>query len=135
MKIDDLKGIKRGRLRLGVITTAKYFAPELLGEFCKQFPGVGSALKVSNRDRILERICANEDDLYIMGQAPEGQPDVEALAFAPNPLVVMAPRDHPGGRKEHPARPHRRGALHPARAGLGDSRRHPEAVRGAWDPS
>ena len=95
MKIDDLKGIKRGRLRLGVITTAKYFAPELLGEFCKQFPGVGSALKVSNRDRILERICANEDDLYIMGQAPEGQPDVESLAFAPNPLVVMAPRDHP----------------------------------------
>jgi len=95
MKVDDLKGIKRGRLRLGVITTAKYFAPELLGEFCKHYPGVESALKVSNRDRILERISASEDDLYIMGQAPDGPPDVEALAFAPNPLVVMAPRDHP----------------------------------------
>jgi DNA-binding transcriptional LysR family regulator len=56
---------------------------------------VESALKVSNRDRILERISASEDDLYIMGQAPDGPPDVEALAFAPNPLVVMAPRDHP----------------------------------------
>jgi len=40
MKMDDLKGIKRGRLRLGVITTTTYFAPELLGEFCKHYPGI-----------------------------------------------------------------------------------------------
>lgn len=95
MKVADLKGIKRGRLRLGVITTAKYFAPEVLGEFCHLYPGIEVALKVSNRDRIIERINANEDDLYIMGQAPAEQADVEAYTFAPNPLVVMAPRDHP----------------------------------------
>jgi len=103
MKIADLKGIKRGRLRLGVITTAKYFAPEVLGEFCKLYPGIEVALKVSNRDRVIERINANEDDLYIMGQAPSDQLDVEALPFAPNPLVVMAPRDHPlVGKKNIP---------------------------------
>lgn len=95
MKLADLKGIKRGRLRLGVITTAKYFAPEILGEFCQQYPGIEVALKVSNRDRIIERINANEDDLYIMGQAPADQSDVEAFPFAPNPLVFMAPRNHP----------------------------------------
>ena len=83
------------RLRLGVITTAKYFAPEILGEFCQQYPGIEVALKVSNRDRIIERINANEDDLYIMGQAPSDQSDIEAFPFAPNPLVVMAPRNHP----------------------------------------
>ncbi|WP_043758117.1 LysR family transcriptional regulator [Imhoffiella purpurea] len=95
MKVADLKGLKRGRLRLGVITTAKYFAPEVLGEFCKLYPGIEVALKVSNRDRIIERLTANEDDLYIMGQSPNDQLDVEAVPFAPNPLVVMAPRDHP----------------------------------------
>jgi DNA-binding transcriptional LysR family regulator len=95
MKVADLKGIKRGRLRLGVITTAKYFAPEVLGEFCKLYPGIEVALKVSNRDRIMERIAASEDDLYIVGQAPGDQVDVETVAFAPNPLAVMAPRDHP----------------------------------------
>ena len=95
MTVADLKGIKRGRLRLGVITTAKYFAPEVLGEFCKLYPGIEVALKVSNRDRIIERINANEDDLYIMGQAPSDQFNVEARAFAPNPLVMLAPRDHP----------------------------------------
>jgi DNA-binding transcriptional LysR family regulator len=103
MKIADLKGIKRGRLRLGVITTAKYFAPEILGEFCKLYPGIEVALKVSNRDRIIERINANEDDLYIMGQTPDEQFEVDAIPFAPNPLVVMAPRNHPlCGKKNVP---------------------------------
>ena len=95
MKISDLKGMKRGRLRLGAITTAKYFAPEVLGEFSVQYPGIDVALKVTNRDRIIERMRANEDDLYIMGQAPTDEMEMVSFAIAPNPLVVMAPRNHP----------------------------------------
>jgi DNA-binding transcriptional LysR family regulator len=95
MQMADLKGMRRGRLRLGVITTAKYLAPEILGEFSRLYPGVDVALKVTNRDRIVERMLANEDDLYIMGQAPSDELEVESYPFAPNPLVVMAPRDHP----------------------------------------
>ncbi|MET0049560.1 MAG: LysR substrate-binding domain-containing protein [Candidatus Thiodiazotropha sp.] len=95
MKVAEIKGIRRGRLRLGVITTAKYFAPEVLGEFCQEYPGIDVALKVSNRDRIIERINRNEDDLYIMGHTPSDLSDVHAFPFAPNPLVVMAPRSHP----------------------------------------
>ncbi|MGD8999814.1 MAG: LysR substrate-binding domain-containing protein [Granulosicoccaceae bacterium] len=95
MKVADLKGMKRGRLRMGVITTAKYLAPEILGEFSRLYPGIDLALKVTNRERIITRMHDNEDDLYIMGQAPEEELDVEAYPFAPNPLVVMAPRDHP----------------------------------------
>lgn len=94
MKIADLQGLKRGRLRLAVITTVKYLAPELLGKFSQKFPGIELALKVTNRDRILERMYANEDDLYITGQVPEGDFEVEAYKFAYNPLVVMAPRNH-----------------------------------------
>ncbi len=95
MKLSEHKGMKRGRLRLGVVTTAKYFVPEVLGEFCRLYPGIDVALKVSNRDRIIERFNAYEDDLYIMGQAPDDIRDLVSYPFAPNPLVVMAPRDHP----------------------------------------
>ena len=95
MKVADLKGMKRGRLRMGVVTTAKYLAPEILGQFSRLYPGIELALKVTNRERIIERMHANEDDLYIMGQAPVGQIDVETYHFAPNPLVLIAPRDHP----------------------------------------
>jgi len=95
MKIFDMKGLNRGRLRMGVVTTAKYLAPELLGEFSKIYPGIDLSLKVTNRESIIRRIRANEDDLYIMGQAPEGEFEVESYSFAPNPLVLMAPRNHP----------------------------------------
>ncbi len=95
MKVSDLKGMKSGRLRMGVITTAKYLAPEILGKFSQLYPGIDLALKVTNREHIIERMHANEDDLYIMGQAPEDELEVEAYPFAPNPLVIMAPSDHP----------------------------------------
>lgn len=94
MKIADIKGIKRGRLRLCVVTTAKYIAPELLGEFSQLHQGIEVSLKVTNRDRVIDRMQANEDDLYIMGSAPADELEVESYSFAPNPLVVMAPRDH-----------------------------------------
>ncbi len=101
MKVADLKGMRRGRLRMCVVSTAGYLAPEMLGEFSRQYPGIEFSLKVTNRDHILERMHANEDDLYIMGQAPKDDIEVESFPFAPNPLVVMAPHDHPlAGKKK-----------------------------------
>ncbi len=100
IKIADIQGLKKGGLRVGVITTAKYLVPEMLGEFSQQYPGIDLALKVTNRERIIERMIANADDLYIMGQAPEGEIEVDSFQFAPNPLVVMAPRNHPLVGKE-----------------------------------
>lgn len=94
-KFDELKGLKRGRLRLAVITTAKYLTPEMLGDFSVLYPDIDLSLKVTNRDRVIERMLADEDDLYILGQAPEKDIEAEIYPFAPNPLVVMAPRHHP----------------------------------------
>lgn len=99
MTVSDMKGLKKGRLRLAVVTTAKYFAPRLLGTFCQQYPGIEVALKVTNRERVLERIQDNLDDLYITGQPPE-ELEVECLPFLENPLVVLAPTGHPLARKK-----------------------------------
>jgi DNA-binding transcriptional LysR family regulator len=95
IKLADLKGLKSGRFRLGVITTAKYFAPEILGGFCDQFPGIDVSLKVTNRTRIIERMAANDDDLYIFGEPANAGIDVEATYLAPNPLIILARNDHP----------------------------------------
>ncbi|MCO6413770.1 MAG: LysR family transcriptional regulator, partial [Thiogranum sp.] len=86
MLVSDMQGLRRGRLRLAVVTTAKYFAPRLLGPFCQLYPGIDVSLKVSNRERLLERLSDNRDDLYVLGQPPEGL-DVVYEPFLPNPLV------------------------------------------------
>ncbi len=102
MAFSEMKGVKKGRLRLTVVTTAKYFAPQLLGLFCQVYPGIEVALKVTNREEALERLMSNEDDLYILGQPPE-ELDVESVPFLENPLVVLARKDHPlANRKSIP---------------------------------
>lgn len=93
MLVSDIKGLKQGKLRLAVVTTAKYFAPRLLGAFSQLYPGIDLSLKVSNRERILERLLDNQDDLYILGQPPEDL-DVFSEPFLDNPLVVLAPSNH-----------------------------------------
>ena len=94
MTLADLKGLKQGNLRLAVTTTAKYFVPRLLGPFRQCYPGIKISLKVTNRERLLERLTENLDDLYILGQPPEHL-DIGLRPFLENPLVVIAPHNHP----------------------------------------
>jgi LysR family transcriptional regulator, low CO2-responsive transcriptional regulator len=89
-----LQGVERGSLKLAILTTVKYTVPKLLGGFCAAHPGIDVAMQVGNRESLLQRLAANEDDLVIMGQPPEGL-DVVSEPFADNPLVVVAPPDHP----------------------------------------
>lgn len=100
MVVSDLKGTKAGRLRLSVITTAQYFIPRLLGRFFERYPGIEVALEVTNRGKVLQRLADNADDLYVLGQPPEHM-DVEAESFLDNPLVVVAPHDHPLSGQRH----------------------------------
>ena len=89
-----LQGVERGSVKLAILTTVKYTVPKLLGGFCAAHPGIDVAMVVGNREKLLQRLAGNEDDLYIMGQPPE-QMDVVSEPFADNPLVLVAPPDHP----------------------------------------
>ena len=89
-----LQGVERGSLKLAILTTVKYTVPKLLGGFCAAHPGIEVAMLVGNRENLLQRLAANQDDLYIMGQPPESM-DVVSENFADNPLVLVAPPDHP----------------------------------------
>jgi len=100
MSIADLKGMKQGRLRLAVITTAKYFLPRLLGPFCQKYPGVDISLTVTNHERVIERLGNNQDDLYVMSQLPENI-DIVAHPFLDNPLVVIGPKTHPLAKEKN----------------------------------
>lgn len=94
MLVSDMRGIKAGKLRLSVITTAKYFVPRLLGRFSNLYPGIEVSLNVINRQRMLQRVTENLDDLYVLGRPPEHM-EVQLEPFMENPLVVLAANDHP----------------------------------------
>lgn len=94
MDIANRQGLKKGHLKIAAITTAKYFVPRALGPFCQRYPGIEVSLKITNRERVLERLAHNLDDLYILGQPPENL-DVIYEPFLENPLVVIARHNHP----------------------------------------
>jgi DNA-binding transcriptional LysR family regulator len=94
MSVADHKGLKQGRLRLAAVTTTKYFVPRMLGPFCKLYPGIDVEFQTTNHERLLARLSENRDDLYILSQLPENM-DISYHPFMENPLVVMAPTDHP----------------------------------------
>jgi len=93
MSIAEMRGLKKGKLRLAVVSTAKYFVPRILGEFSRQHPGVEVSLKVTNRQRVLERAAENLDDLYILSQPTHME--LTAKPFMENALLVMAHPEHP----------------------------------------
>ena len=87
-----LKGVEAGRLKIGVVSTAKYFAPSLLAEFRRRHPGVEVQLTVHNRGTIVRLLAENEIDLAIMG-TPPGEFETVAREFADHPLVFIASPD------------------------------------------
>ena len=94
MSVAERQGLTKGRLRLMAITTASYFAPRLLGDFSKQYPGIDVSLRVTNKEQVLASMADNLDDLYLLGTPPE-EIDVVATPIMDNPIAVLAAPDHP----------------------------------------
>ena len=90
----QLQGIDSGRLNLAVTSTVNAVATRILVRFRGRHPGVSIHLAVANRDSVLEQLAANRIDLAIMGQVPDGL-ELEASRILDNPLVAIAPPDHP----------------------------------------
>jgi len=101
-RLDELRGEVAGPMRIGVVTTAKYILPHLLGPFLKQYPKIEPRLKVSNRARILERLDENQDDFYIFGSPLEDR-DIEEYLFLDDQLILFASPKHPlAGQRDLP---------------------------------
>ncbi len=92
--LEALKGGQSGRLAISVATTASHFATRLLAAFSQRHESVTISLDITNRASLQEQLENNEPDMVIMGQPPEGV-DVESAAFMINPLVIIAPSNHP----------------------------------------
>lgn len=95
LALDELRGARRGTVKLGASTTAGiYVAPALLGAFHRGHPGVNLTLDVVNRFEVQERLLGDQVDLAIMGLI-EDDHDLEVAEFVPNQLAVIAWPRHP----------------------------------------
>lgn len=92
-RIQAISGLQVGKLKIAVVTTAKYVVPPLLAEYCRLHDKVEVELKVANRADVVERLRQNMDDVYIFSQPPDGMA-IDRHPFAENRLQVIAHTDY-----------------------------------------
>jgi DNA-binding transcriptional LysR family regulator len=94
-------GSPGGELLIGAPETlCVYRLPALLSRFREDCPNVHVVLRPGNREECRGGVRDGALDLcFTFGAAPD-HPDLESLALAPEPVVVVAPKDHPLTRSE-----------------------------------
>ncbi len=85
--------LESGRLTLGMVSSAKYFLPQLLAQYHEEHPAVDVRLKLGGREQLVAMMSANEVDLCVMGRPPVDFPS-RAEPFAMHPHVLITSPKH-----------------------------------------
>jgi len=92
--INELKGVDHGVVSVGVVSTARYFAPTVLAEFMKIYQDIKIQLLVGNRETTLAKLENLELDFAITGLPPEHFA-VKKEFIGKHPQIIIAAPDHP----------------------------------------
>ena len=91
--------LESGRLTIGMVSSAKYFLPQLLARFHTEHPAVDVRLRLGNREQLVALMEANEVDLCVRGRAPVDFAS-RAEPFAMHPHVLVTAPTHRFARAE-----------------------------------
>lgn len=91
--VQSLSLADSGAISVGLVSTARYFIPQLIARYSAQFPKADVRFSVANRDALLRLLQDNAIDLAVMGRPPR---DLDAVAepLAYNPQVIVASPRH-----------------------------------------
>ncbi len=92
--LDEMKGVSHGSVKVGVVSTAKYFAPRALAAFRNLHSEIELNLWIGNRTETVAALEGYEFDFAIMGRPPKNF-EVEQIVFGPHPHVLICPPQHP----------------------------------------
>lgn len=92
--MERFRGTQFRHLKIGVVSTAKYFLPHMLLEFKKDFPNLQIKIEARNREQLVELLRGGEIDIAIMGLPPK-EIDTRVEAFANHPHVFISSPSNP----------------------------------------
>jgi DNA-binding transcriptional LysR family regulator len=94
-ELRELRGLKRGILRVGASTTiATYLLPAYLGRFHLRHPGVRIRTTSANTRAVLRALLEFRVDVALV-EGPVSHPRVDAIPWLDDELVVIAHPRHP----------------------------------------
>lgn len=98
-QIEDLRGLKRGTVRLACSQALAHdFLPQQMAAFRQRYPLVGFDITVADHERAVALLAAYEVDLVLVFRPPYIA-SFRPLTTLKQRLAVLMPADHPLARK------------------------------------
>jgi DNA-binding transcriptional LysR family regulator len=92
--VDELTGLMRGRVRVGMVLSHNVDLPRLLAEFHYDHPAVEISLTEANSDQLLNQLRTGELDAAIVSIGATAPADVGMYVVADEPVVAAVGFDH-----------------------------------------
>lgn len=90
LALAELKGLRRGRLRLAASSTpGAYLLPRVIAAFQQAHPGLEIRLQISNTLSALQAVQEGLSDLAVVGEPPEAGPELLIEPLARDFLAVV----------------------------------------------
>lgn len=87
-KILSHQGKLFGRLKISVVSTAKYVMPYFLSDFLAENDGIELSMDVTNKQKVVEALVENQADFAMVSVLPKGLP-LEQEIFMENKLFLI----------------------------------------------
>ena len=91
--IQQLKGEAIEIIKVGIISTAQYFLPQVLKNFREEHSEYKIILEIRNREQLIELLRSGKIDIAIMGLVPK-EIDTKAYTITNHPHVFISNIDH-----------------------------------------
>jgi DNA-binding transcriptional LysR family regulator len=98
IEIDAFKGLRRGRIAIGAVSTVRYFAEPMLAAFAEAFPDVDCDFIIDRYAETIDRLKNRTIDIALVGRPPRSL-SVRATTFGEHFLVAVAAPTHPLSRR------------------------------------
>jgi DNA-binding transcriptional LysR family regulator len=98
--MESLKGNIYGHLIVGCSTTpGKYILPNVLARFHKKYPQVRVTCNVSPQTDAIRNVVEGDAHFALFSVDYDAYADIEAVSFLCDPIVLIAPLDHPWAQR------------------------------------
>lgn len=93
LKTNAFKGLITGKLKIAIVSTAKYVMPYFLSEFMAAHPGIELMIEVTNKSSVLESLEKNQVDFALVSLLPENM-QVQSIPLLANKLFLVGNAKH-----------------------------------------
>jgi DNA-binding transcriptional LysR family regulator len=94
--VDDVRGLVRGRLTVGMVTGCEVTPLfDALAAFHRAHPAIEIALQEDNSDRLIENVRSGTTDIALVGVSAAPPDGLKAEVIVSEGLVALVPDGHP----------------------------------------